>query len=144
MHFSTKFWRETRSNRGPATRPGQGVAAPRRHERPRAARRPVPASTPCAAQGHPPAEACPFPMRRAPPRLIGVLPDRAVPARCAPLPPVCRRRPLYARRPRPPCHGRISAVMLSSGRSSPPLFKPRTLPSLCLHRCLPRHPRRCR
>jgi hypothetical protein len=127
MHFSTNFWRKTRSNRGQqhihgkalprrdvacarapaglsvctARRPrppsGRGVPLPHvlRPEAhwsplgPRARHGPRCTGSMCAAQDHPPAEACPFPMCCAP-RLTGVLSgrvrttDRAVPSRCAP------------------------------------------------------------
>jgi hypothetical protein len=130
MHFYTKFWSFSILNKGSATRwartPTHRNVVCARAPRVVPARRPASTSAPRAAQGHTLAQACPFPMRRAP-RPMGVLPAARTP-RTAPYrlgarhgPSVHRRRPPYARRPRPPCHGRIFKVMPSSARVSCPI-----------------------
>jgi hypothetical protein len=149
MHSSTNFWRKTRSNRGPATCPGQGAVAPQRRACPRAApaRQLASVSTPRADLDRPPAEArsspCAAPRgslessraartQWTPPYRHGACPG----------PPVRRRRPPYERRPRLPCHDRISAVTPSSSRLGRPYLSRVSCPSSRHHRRQPRQPRR--
>jgi hypothetical protein len=120
------------------SRPGRRRTAP--------ARRLTLASAPRAAQDQPPAEACPFPMRRTP-RLLGALQGPRAPRRTGPELVADRRSvggiPPYARRPRSPCYDWISAVTATSLGGL--AYKNRApCPSSRWHRRPPRHPRRRR